>query len=368
MKVPFLNLAKEYENLKPQIDRAVGSVLKSGKYILGENVSELERKIAKACKCRYAVGVASGTDALKIALAAIGLKAGDEVITTAFTYIATTEAIIKSQAKPVFVDIDPDSYALDVECLKKAITKKTKAIIPVHLYGQPADMSAILKIAKKHNLVVIEDAAQAFGASYQGKPVGSLGDIGCFSFFPTKNLAAYGDAGMVTTNSKKLYELMLKLRVHGAESKYNHIIDGYNSRLDELQAAILNVKMHYIRIWDKSRKSAAKYYNTLFKKIGMEEITPKSIKGSDSSYCLYTLRVKKRDDLLKYLVANKIAAAVYYPIPLHLQKVYKGLGYKKGKLPFTESAADEVISIPIYPGITKKQQEYVVRCIKTFYK
>jgi dTDP-4-amino-4,6-dideoxygalactose transaminase len=368
MKVPFLDLVREYKNLKPQIDKAIGSVLKSGKFILGENVSTLESKIARASKCRYAVGVASGTDALKVALAALDIKAGDEIITSAFTYIATTEAIIKSQAKPVFADINPLSYTLDPKAIEKAITKKTKAIIPVHLYGQPADMSAINEIAKKHKLAVIEDAAQAYGSVYGGQPVGSLGDIGCFSFFPTKNLAAYGDGGMVTTNNKKLYELMLKLRVHGAESRYNHIIDGYNSRLDELQAAILNVKMRYIKIWIKARRESAKYYDQLLKKAHLAHIAPEKIKGSESSYCLYTLRVKDRDKLLTHLVACGVDAAVYYPIPLHLQKVYKSLGYKKGDLPSTETASDEVISIPIYPGITKKEQKYVINCIRKFYK
>lgn len=368
MRVPFLDLVSEYKSIKTKVDKAVGLVLKSGRFILGENVSSLEDEIAGFSKCRYAVGVASGTDALKVALAAIRLQPGDEVITTAFTYIATTEAIIKSRAKPVFVDIDAETYNIDPDKIKKAITKRTKAIIPVHLYGQPADMAPIIKIAKKYKLTVIEDAAQAFGAVYKGKPVGSLGRVGCFSFFPTKNLSAYGDAGMLTTNDKKLYEFMLKLRIHGAVTKYNHIIDGYNSRLDELQAAILKVKMCYIKKWFKARRAAAKYYDELFRENGLAEVIPRQMKGVESSYCLYTLRVKKRDALLSYLRSNKIDAAIYYPIPLHLQIVYKGLKYKKGDLPLTEKAAKEVISIPIYPQISKKQQEYVVNRIRLFYK
>jgi dTDP-4-amino-4,6-dideoxygalactose transaminase len=368
MKVPFLDLASEYKSIKKELDKAVLDVLKSGKFILADNVLKLEKDIAKFSKCRYAVGVASGTDALKVALAAIKIKPGDEVITSAFTYIATTEAIIKSQAKPVFVDIDPITYNLDASKIEKAITKKTKSIIPVHLYGQPADMSTILKIAKKHSLKVIEDAAQAFGASFKKKPVGSFGDIGCFSFFPTKNLAAYGDGGMVTTNSKALYELMLKLRVHGADTRYNHVLDGYNSRLDELQAAILNVKMRHIKKWLLARKKAADYYSQLLKKANLADFIPQTLKGAEPSYGLYTLRVKKRDALLKHLAKKEIAASVYYPIPLHLQKVYKGLGYKSGYLPLTELAAKEVLSIPIHPQITKKEQEYVIKAIKEFYR
>jgi dTDP-4-amino-4,6-dideoxygalactose transaminase len=367
MRVPFLDLAAEYKAQKKDIDKKVNEVLKSGHFILGKNVSGFEDKAAAYLGAKYALGVASGTDALKIALCALGIKGGDEVITTPFSYIATTEAIVKLKAKPVFCDID-ETYNIDAQKIKSCITKKTKAIIVVHLYGQPADMNSILKIAKKHKLYVIEDTAQAFGAKYKKKFAGTLGDIGTYSFFPTKTLSAAGDAGLLSTNNKELYSLLSKLRVHGQVTKYDHELDGYNSRLDEVQAAVLNIKMKAFKNRLKKRKRAAGYYNQLFRKADLNYMIPKVLKDVSPAWCLYTLRAKKRDRLLKYLNKHKIDAAVYYPIPLHLQKVYQDLKYKKGDLPVTDKAAKEVISIPIYPEIREKQQQYVVRCIKNFYK
>ncbi len=370
MKIPQLDLVVQYKNIKNEIDSAVLSVLKSGRFIIGENVKKLEGSIAKFVGVKYAIGVASGTDALLISLMAIGIKPGDEVITTPFTFFATAGSIARLYAKPVFIDIDPETYNIDPnkleDFLKKNYTKKIKAVIPVHLYGQSADMDPILKLAKKYNLKVIEDAAQSLGATYKGKQTGSMGDTGCFSFFPTKNLGAYGDGGMVVTNDDELAEKIRILRVHGSKPKYYHSIVGLNSRLDEIQAAILNVKFKYLTKWIEQKREKAALYNKLFKeKLSDKVVTPFEAPYNYHTYHQYTIRVKKgRDELREYLKQQGIGTSVYYPLPLHLQKCFANLGYKEGNFPEAEKASKEVLSLPMYPEITEEEQEKVVKEIE----
>ncbi|MCX6760262.1 MAG: DegT/DnrJ/EryC1/StrS family aminotransferase [Candidatus Nealsonbacteria bacterium] len=344
MKIPQVDLKSQYKSIKKHLDRAVLSVLKNSKFILGENVREFEKEFAGFCRVKYAVGVGNGTEALYLALRALGVGKGDEVITAVNTFIATAEAITLNGAKPVFVDINPDTYNIDVCKIEKAITKKTKAIIPVHLFGQPADMGPIVKIAKKYNLRVIEDCAQAHGALYNGREVGSIGDIGCFSFFPGKNLGACGDAGAITTNNKNLAEKILMLRNHGRKrnEKYKHKIEGLNSRLDEIQAAILRIKLRHLRRWNNRQ----------------------IISNAKSVYYFYVIRVKNRNRIIKELKKAGISSGIHYPIPLHIQPAYKYLGYKKGDFPIAEKAANEILSIPVYPELTDFQIKFIADLIK----
>ena len=361
--IPILDLSKQYEELKPDIEREVLKVLASGQYILGENVRKLEKSFAEYNKVNHAIGVASGTDALHLALRALDIGPGDEVITVAFTFIATVEAISYVGATPVFIDIKPDTFNFDPAELEKKITPKTKAIIPVHLYGQPAAMSTILETARKYNLFVVEDCAQAIGAEYKGKKVGSLGDIGCFSFFPTKNLGTFGDGGMITTNSDYLRDRMLALRNHGSKERYYHDEVGLNSRLDEIHAAILNVKFPHIDKWNKKRREAAYYYNELLQNI--EEIqTPAEHKEAYCVYHQYTIKAPARDQLVASLREKGVGAMIYYPVPVHLQNAYKSLGYSEGDLPNTEEQTKYVLSLPMFPEITREQQQQVVEAIK----
>ena len=372
MPVPLLDLKIQYKNLKEEIDNAIEEVLESGRFILGENVKQLESEITRYCGVKYGVGVASGTDALLLSLVALGIGKGDEVITTPFTFIATIEAITKVRAKVVFVDIDEKTYNINPEEIEAKITSKTKAIIPVHLYGQTCDMDPILELAKKYHLYVVEDCAQAIGAEYKGKKVASIGDVGCVSFFPTKNLGAYGDAGMVVTDNKDIADKIRILRVHGSDKKYHHIIDGYNSRLDELQAAILRVKNRHLEDWTKKRREIAYCYNELFNKLSQNNkkatvIIPFESQDIKHVYCLYTVRVSERDKLRAYLAEKGISTAVHYPIPLHLQAVCQNLGYKKGDFPVSEQCAEEVLSLPLYPELSKEQQQEVYEIISSFY-
>jgi dTDP-4-amino-4,6-dideoxygalactose transaminase len=355
MPVPLSDLKAQYNTIREEIDAAIHRVLEQGQFILGPEVVAFEKEMAAYCGTKFAVGVASGTDALLLALLACGVGPGDEVITTPFTFIATAEAVSRCGAKPVFADIDPRTYNIDPSKIEARITPKTKAILPVHLYGQPAKMDTILELGRKHNLKIIEDCAQALGGEYKDKKVGSLGDAGCMSFFPAKNLGAYGDGGMVVTNDQKVAETVGLLRKHGADITYYHTVHGFNSRLDALQAAVLRVKLKYLDSWNKSRREKADLYDKLLGKItGI--VTTYLEKNCLSSANYYAFRLKdpriNRDQLRKQLESKGISTAVYYPVSLHLQEVYKSLGYKKGDFPESELAQEQVISLPIYAELT----------------
>jgi dTDP-4-amino-4,6-dideoxygalactose transaminase len=362
--IPILDLTQQYQQLQTRIDKAVLDVLSSGSYILGKNVQALEKEVAEYSDAARGVGLANGTDALHLALRALDIGAGDEVITVAFTFMATAGAIGLVGAKPVFVDVDPKTYNIDVNKIVEKITPKTKAIIPVHLYGQPADMTPIIEIAKKYNLFVIEDCAQAIGASYKGKRVGSFGDIGCFSFFPTKNLGAFGDGGMVTTNGNYLADRIIALRNHGGKIRYYHDELGMNSRLDEIQAAILRIKLEHLDKWNSRRREIAYKYNELLKDVD-EVITPKELSGTDCVYHQYTIQVPQRDEVSESLKESSVMAMIYYPVPLHLQEVHKYLGIKEGSLPVTETLSKKVISLPIFPELTEEQIIHVANSVKS---
>ncbi|PIP17113.1 MAG: transcriptional regulator [Candidatus Portnoybacteria bacterium CG23_combo_of_CG06-09_8_20_14_all_37_13] len=372
----FLNLTKQYKSIKREIDFAIKRVLESGNFIGGEEVEGFENEMAKFCGTKYAVGVNSGTDALFLSLKALGINEGDEVITTPFTFIATAEIIANCGAKPVFVDIDPKTFNIDPNSVLKYLStlrtkKRPKAIIPVHLFGQIADMDRIMRIARKYKLYVIEDAAQAIGAEYKGKKAGSIGDVGCFSFFPSKNLAAYGDGGMVVTNNKKIADKIRLLRNHGSspKEKYLNLIVGTNSRLDALQAAILRVKLKYLPKWSKKRAEKATYYSThLVTQSPNDLVTPYIAPGHTHIFHQYTIRTKNRDQLKKYLEKNGIPTMIYYPLPLHFQPAFKYLSYKKADFPEAEKAAKEVLSLPIYPELKKAEQDFIIRKIKEFYE
>lgn len=369
MRVPMLDLSEQYFTLKEEILGKLDEVMGSSRFILGDNVKQLEKDVAVYSQASYGVGVANGSDALHISLQACGVQTGDEVITTPFTFFATAGAIMRAGATPVFVDIDPKNFNIDPSKIEAAITEKTKAIIPVHLYGQTADMDPILEIARKHNLFVIEDAAQSIGSIYKGRKSGTLGDTACFSFFPTKNLGAYGDAGMIVTNNEDIAEKMRVIRVHGSKPKYYHHVLGYNSRLDELQAAILNIKFKHLDSWTENRRKAADAYSKLInEKVGDLIVTPSQLEGNFHVFHQYTLRVADRDKLQAFLEENGVSTMVYYPLPLHIQPVFAELGYKEGDFPEAEKAAKEALSLPMFPEIKQEQIEYVVDQITKFYK
>lgn len=368
MKIPILDLTLQYKSIKKEIDAAIKKVVDSQHFILGEEVENFEKETAVYCGTKYAVGVASGTDALILSLKALGIGPGDEVITTPFTFFATAESVSLLGAKPVFVDIDPKTYCMNPELIEDKITKNTKALIPVHLFGQCADMGRVLEIARINNLKVIEDAAQAMGATYKGKQAGSMGDAGALSFFPSKNLGGFGDGGMIITDDKALADKIRMLRVHGSTIRYIHSAIGTNSRLDALQAAILRVKLRYLNGWLEGRRKIAEYYDTNLKSI-QELITPHVPQYNKHTYHLYTLRVKPGPEKLsKYLNENGIEARTYYPVPLHLQECYKNLGYKKGALPEAESASPQTVAIPIFSELGRKEESYVVNKIKSFFQ
>jgi len=371
MKIPLVDLKAQYDSIKSEIDDAIQSVIENKQFILGPEVEAFESEMATYCQTKYAVGVASGTDALHLTLLACGIKPGDEVITTPFTFIATAEAITQCGAIPVFVDIDSRTYNIEPANIESKITRRTRAILPVHLYGQPADMNPILELGKKYNLEVIEDCAQALGAKYNGKRVGSLGDAGCLSFFPSKVLGAYGDGGMVVTNNPEIAKRVAMLRNHGGEEKYYHLIPGFNSRLDELQATILRVKLRHLDDWIELRRQKASVYSQLFEQI--DGIQPPYI--APESYHIfnyYTLRLENgkvnRDRLREQLNAKGIATAIYYPFSLHLQQVYKPLGYKPGDFPVSEQAQEEILSLPIYPELEDGQIEKITQAIRNCLK
>ena len=363
MNVPLLNLPRQYKTIKKDIDKAIKNVLEKQNFVLGEDVHKLEEEVAKYCGTKYAVSCASGTDALILALRAIDVKPGDEVITTSYSFIATSEAIHRVGAKPVFCDISTEDFNMDIDKIEKLITKKTKAILPVHLYGQSVDMARLNRVAKKHNLKVLEDACQAMGAKYKNKMVGNLGDVAAFSFFPTKNLGGFGDGGILTTNDKKIYEAALLLRTHGMGKQYLHVEHGYNSRLDTLQAAVLRVKLKHLDKWMKQRRANAKVFNKGFENIPV--ITPKEMKNCYHTYHQYTLITENRDDLFKYLNGKGIAARIYYPVALHQQPCYSNL--KKAKLPVVENVQKKVLSLPVYGELNKKELKYIVDTVQNFF-
>jgi dTDP-4-amino-4,6-dideoxygalactose transaminase len=368
MRVQMLDLSEQYLNLKSEIIEALDEVMTSSRFILGNNVKKLENEIAEYSNVKYGVGVANGSDALHISLMACGVGEGDEVIAPSFTFFATAGAIARAGATPVFADIDPKTYNIDPTKIEALITEKTKAIIPVHLYGQMANMDKIVEVAKKHNLFIIEDAAQAIGSEFKGKKVGELGTTATYSFFPTKNLGAYGDGGMIITNDEEIAEKMRVIRVHGSKPKYYHHVLGYNSRLDELQAAVLNIKLPHLNDWSKQRRErAATYTRLLQEQLGDKVVTPYVEEHNYHIYHQYTIRVERRDELQAFLKEKGIDTMVYYPKPLHLQPVFADLGYKEGDLPITENACQEVLSLPMYPELKEVQQEYVVSKIAEFY-
>jgi len=363
MTVPMVDLKIQYEALKEEINAAVLGVMQSTQFILGPHGKALEEEVGRYHGVKHAVSVASGTDALHLALRAAGIQQGDEVITTAFTFIATAEAVSYLGAVPVFIDIDPATFNMDVSKIEAAITKKTKAILPVHLYGQPVDMDGLMQVAKKHGLKVIEDCAQSFGADYRGKKTGTFGEFGCFSFFPSKNLGGYGDGGMVITDDAKLAEHLLSLRNHGSHVRYYHDEIGYNSRLDEMQAAILRIKFKHIEEFNTKRRNNAHLYGTYLSGNGIQ--IPSEMNESKHVFHQYTIKIKNRDAVKKKLDDEKITSSmIYYPVPLHLQSAYKNLGMAPGSLPMTEQVSHEVLSLPMYPELTEAQVKQVSEAVK----
>jgi dTDP-4-amino-4,6-dideoxygalactose transaminase len=357
-KLPVVDLKAQYNCMREDILSAVAGVLDNAHFILGPNVAALEREIATFCQSPYAIGVASGTDALILALRAAGIHAGDEVIVPAFSFVATADAVSILGATPVFADIDPISLNIDMEHAASLVTGRTRAIIPVHLYGQPADMHSVLSLADRYQLIVIEDCAQALGASWAGKPVGSMGDYGCISFFPTKNLGAYGDGGMITAQNQGSAAHLKKLRVHGSEKKYCHDEQGMNSRLDELQAAILRVKLPHLARWNFERRRIADLYRQALGHID-EIVLPSEVPNAFHVYHQFTIQHRRRDLIQASLREAGIESVVYYPIPLHLQPMYSNLGFRKGHLPVSECAASEVLSLPVFPEMTEEDVAYV---------
>ena len=367
MKIPILDLKRQYASIKSETELALKRIIEKQDFVLGEDVHNLEKEIAAYCNTKYAVGVASGTDALILSLKALGIKDGDEVITTPFTFFATAEAVSIVGARPVFVDIEPRTYNIDPSLIEKKITSSTKAIIPVHLYGQCADMGPIKTLAKRHGMKILEDGAQAIGATYKGERAGSIGDIGALSFFPSKNLGGFGDGGMVVTDNKELAEKIAVLRVHGSSARYVHSVIGTNSRLDNLQAAVLRVKLKYLDKWLKIRRDNAQYYNDNLK--GLPVILPYVPEHNVHTYHLYVLRIPGgAKDLTQFLIDNGIESRTYYPIPLHFQKCYKDLNYKEGDLPESETAAAETLALPIFPEMKNSEKDYIIDTVKRFFK
>jgi len=364
MKVPTLDLKKQYEQIQDELDGALNSVLENTAFVLGDAVEEFEDSFADYCNVRHAVGTNSGTSALQLIYHALNLGEGDEVITSPFTFVATVEPLLHRGASVVFSDIDPKTFTLDPRKIEEKITERTKAIVAVHLYGHPADMDALRTIASEHNLILIEDAAQAHGATWNNEPVGGLADAGAFSFYPGKNLGAFGDAGAVTTNNDELAAEIRALRNHGRESKYSHSQLGYNERMDGFQGAVLNKKLPYLDRWNQGRRENASYYNQAFSMLPVK--TPEVDPRAEHVYHQYVLRVEARDRLLEQLNQAEIGAGVHYPVPLHLQESLSSLGYSVGDFPESEQAANEVLSLPIFSLLTEKQKTYVTETMKTF--
>lgn len=363
MGVPLLELTRQFQSLKKEIEPKVMEAMESGRFIGGPYLESFENAAREYIGVKHAIGVASGTDALLLSLHAAGIGPGDEVVTTPFTFFATSEVVVRLGAKPIFVDIEADTMNIDPTAIETAITDRTKAIIPVHLFGHPADMRPIMEIARKHNLFVLEDCAQAIGSTYNGVKVGSIGQAGGFSFFPSKNLGAFGDGGLVTTNSDDLASKIRTLRNHGSTKKYHNDITGYNSRLDALQATILEIKLKYLNDWNEARRQNARRYNEAFENVGWIT-TPTERQYGYHTYHQYTIQVDRdRNALAKRLKESNIGHAIYYPVPLHLIGAHKELGYQKGDFPVAEHAADRAISLPIFPELTEMEQNEVVETI-----
>ncbi|MEX2115987.1 MAG: DegT/DnrJ/EryC1/StrS family aminotransferase [Bacteroidota bacterium] len=363
MVIQMVDVVGQYRKIKNEIDAAIQGVVESGQYILGPAVREFEQAAAAYLGVRNAIGCASGTDALQVAMMAIDIKPGDEVITTPFTFVATTETIALLGAKPVYVDIDPLTFNINPALIKRAITKKTKAIIPVHLYGLPADMDPIMEVARSHSIRVIEDAAQAMGADYKGRKVGGIGLMGAISFFPSKNLGAFGDAGMIVTNDDAIAEKLRMIIVHGSKVRYKHEILGVNSRLDSIQAAVLSVKLRYLDQWRDTRRTAARRYDALFRETDIA--TPTEASYGTHIYHQYTIRLKNRDTVAAKLTEQKIPHGIYYPISLHLQQAFRQAGVGEGAFPVTEHACREVLSLPMHTELTEEQQSHIVSVVRT---
>jgi dTDP-4-amino-4,6-dideoxygalactose transaminase len=360
--VPFVDLKAQYRSIKCEVDAAIASVLESGQFVLGDEVTAFEEEFAAYCNARFGVALNSGTSALHLALLAAGIGPGDEVITVPFTFVATVAAISYTGARPVFVDIESRSYTMDVSLLEDRITGRTKAILPVHLYGQPADMDPILEIGRRHNLVVIEDAAQAHGAEYKGRRVGGIGDFGCFSFYPGKNLGAYGEGGMITTNNPDYLNTIRMLRDWGQARKYEHSLRGYNYRMDSLQGAILRVKLRHLESWTQARRKNAARYNELLSDNGIH--TPREMPYARHVYHIYPIRTPHRKALQQGLRAKGIETGIHYPIPVHLQEAYGELGFRPGSFPCSERAAEQVLSLPMFGELTEAQLEDVASAVR----
>jgi len=366
----FLDLKAQFASIREEVMAGVTRVMESQHFILGPEVARFEEEIAAKLGTKHAVGCASGTDALILALLAAGIGPGDEVITTPFSFVATAGSIAYIGAKPVFVDIDPVSFNIDPQKIEAAITCKTKAIMPVHLFGLPADLDPVLAIARARNLLVIEDAAQAIGSRYRGRMIGTIGDFGCFSFFPSKNLGAAGDGGLITTNDLAMAERLKMLRVHGSKQKYLHELLGTNSRLDALQAAVLRVKLRHLDAWEAGRQNRAKRYQLLFEKRGLTRCValPQTPSGSfHHVFNQFTIRAQRRDELKGFLRERGIPSEIYYPLCLHLQKAFAYLGYHAGQMPVAEQASQEVLSLPVFPELTDANQDLIVEAIENFY-
>jgi dTDP-4-amino-4,6-dideoxygalactose transaminase len=370
-KIPMLDLKTQYASLAGEIESAVKTVLEGQQLILGPEVKELEKELAAYCQCEYAIGCASGSDALLLSLMAFGVGPGDEVVTTPFTFFATVGSVVRLGAKPVFVDIEPETFNMDVRQLASVVTERTRVIMPVHLFGQCVEMDAVMEIARRSGAAVIEDAAQAIGSEYKGRRAGSLGDIGAFSFYPSKNLGGAGDGGLMTTNRSEVAEELRTLRAHGAKRKYYHDCVGVNSRLDSLQAAILRVKFRYLETWEEGRRANAARYERLFFDAGLvgdgRIILPVVAEGQRHVFNQYVIRATKRDELRSYLATSGIGTEIYYPVPMHLQTCFADMGYRQGDFAEAEKAAAEVLAIPIYPELTLDDQAYIVSAIGRFY-
>ena len=366
MKIKFVDLNRQYQNYNVELLTAVQNILTKGNFILGEEVKEFESAFANYIGCKYAIGVGSGTSALTLSIKTLNIGPGDEVITVPNSYIATAFAISENSAKVMFVDVDEKTQLMNVQQLEAVISSNTKAIIPVHLTGQMVNMDNVLAIAKKHQVAVIEDACQAHGASQNGKKAGTFGELSCFSFYPGKNLGAYGDAGMITTNDEVLYKKLLMMRNYGSEVKYYHEFRGTNARLDTLQAAVLNVKLKYLDSWNKKRNEIAEKYLNELQNVG-DLILPYIEKHNYSAFHLFSVRTKKRNELFEHLNSQGIQTIIHYPIPIHLQKAYAELKLKKGAFPIAEALADEILSLPIHPDLTNEELTYITSRIKEFF-
>lgn len=365
MNVPFVDLQTQYRQLRDEVLLAVDKVFSQSAFILGDEVTQFEREFAAFCGSRESVGVATGCDALLWALKACGVGPGDEVITAGNSYIATALAITAAGARPILVDCCPDSYEIDVEAVRAAITPRTKAIIPVHLYGQAADMEPLMALAKAKGMMVIEDAAQAHGATYRGKACGTFGQVGCFSFYPGKNLGAYGDGGAVTTDDPALAQQIRMLRNYGQSKKYYHDVAGWNSRLDTVQAAILRIKLRHLAAWNDARRQHADAYRKQLQ--GLPLVLPREMPGNKHIYHLYVVQIDRREEVMKYLSSRGVQCGIHYPVPIHLQAAYASLGYQAGSLPVTERIAPRLVSLPMFPELTPDQITFTCEQIRSFF-